>query len=173
MVLDSLQFLTSIPSYNIVLYSISEIRAGRIQQLYLRLNKIRQVGQKVASFYLRDLISCYKLKVSEDDYFSVQPLDTWVLQVAKALGVCSDNDSTADAVQKILQACRQFGVDPKRINSGAWYLGANSFKVVISCLRDKRPLPWAKRLTMHYTTSSTLAMIATQHPQPPPISYAY
>lgn len=142
MVLDSLRFLTSCRdfNYNIVTYSISEVESGRIGDLYRRLDGIRQVGQKVASFYLRDLITCYHLKVSEDDYSLVQPLDTWVLKVATALGVCGDRDDSTIAIEKILQVCKQFGVDPKRFNSGAWYLGAYSFKIVIERLQDGRSL---------------------------------
>jgi len=80
MVIDTLRFIHDCPSYNIVLYSLEEIKQGRIRKLYSEIDNIWQVGQKTASFYLRDLIFCYDLKLKSDDYFVIQPIDTWVRQ---------------------------------------------------------------------------------------------
>lgn len=131
MVIDTLRFIHDRPSYNIVLYSIEEIKCGRIKKLYSELDDIWQVGQKVTSFYLRDLIFCYDLKLESDDYFTIQPIDTWVKQVAIKIGLCSEEDSNAVVAAKFLEACAKEKVDPKKVNAGAWYLGSNSFDILL------------------------------------------
>jgi len=126
MVLDILRFISACPSLNIVLYSLNEIGNGRTQKLYSEIDSIWQVGPKVTSFYLRDLAFLYDIKLSPEDFFMIQPIDTWVRQVAEHIGICSKKDSNAAVIKKLLVACNKAGVDPKRVNAGAWYLGANS-----------------------------------------------
>ncbi len=63
MVISALGYIDRLPGKNIVVYSSAEIRAGRLKrhfeglQPYYSKDGIRQVGEKVASFYLRDLVS--------------------------------------------------------------------------------------------------------------------
>lgn len=131
MVIDTLRFIHGCPSYNIVLYSIEEIKQGRIKKLYSEIDNIWQVGQKTASFYLRDLIFCYDLKLETDDYFTIQPIDTWVKQVAIAIGISSEKDSNESIAASFLKACTKENADPKKVNAGAWYLGANAFNILL------------------------------------------
>jgi len=131
MVIDILRFIHACQSYNIVLHSIKEIERGRIKNLYSEIDEIWQVGQKVTSFYLRDLIFCYDLELKPDDYFTIQPIDTWVNQVAIRIGICSEKDSDSIVVSKFLEVCAKEKIDPKKINAGAWYLGANAFDILL------------------------------------------
>jgi len=84
MVIGALDYIDRLPSKNIVPYSCAEIRAGRIKQHYASLLGIRQVGDKVASFYLRDLVSLHELSGFIDDAsaFCLQPVDVWVRRIA-------------------------------------------------------------------------------------------
>lgn len=132
MVLDIFRFISSCPSLNIVLYSLNEIRNGKTQKLYSEIDSIWQVGPKVTSFYLRDLAFLYDIKLSPEDFFVIQPIDTWVYQVAERIGIFSKKDSNAAVIKKLLVACDKAGVDPKKVNAGAWYLGANSFDILLN-----------------------------------------
>jgi len=131
MVIDILRFVHSCPSNNIVLYSIEEIEHGRIKKLYSEIDEIWQVGPKVTSLYLRDLIFCYDLKLTPEDYPTIQPIDTWVNQVASGIGICSDKDPKDTIIAKFIEACAREKVDPKKVNAGAWYLGANAFDILL------------------------------------------
>ncbi len=131
MVLDILRFIQNCPSLNIVLYSLNEIGNARSRELYSDLQSIWQVGPKVSSFFLRDLAFLYDLKLSQTDFFIIQPIDTWVRQVTTRIGICSEKDSNETVTAKLLSACDKVGVDPKKVNAGAWYLGANSFKILL------------------------------------------
>lgn len=131
MVLDVLRFIHSCPSHNIVQYSLKEIKHGRTGKLYSEIDSIWQVGQKTASFYLRDLAFLYDLKLSPKDYSVIQPIDTWVYQVFNRIGIFSDGDSNKDIIEKLLRSCESARTDPKKVNAGAWYLGANSFDILL------------------------------------------
>lgn len=131
MVLDILRFIHRCPSNDIVLYSIEEIKNGNTKKLYSEIDTIWQIGPKVTSLYLRDLVFCYDLKLSSEDYFVIQPIDTWVRQVLNRLSICSKEDSDRVIIDKLLKVCDKVKVDPKKTNAGAWYLGANSFDILL------------------------------------------
>lgn len=46
---------------NLTLYRVSQIRSGKLFDHYDELDHIFQVGEKIASFYLRDLVFIYGL----------------------------------------------------------------------------------------------------------------
>jgi hypothetical protein len=55
MVIDSLNFVSRLPNANIVAYSLERITAGHMEDLFDELDALRSVGEKIVSFYLRDL----------------------------------------------------------------------------------------------------------------------
>ncbi len=136
MVMDILRFIQGCPVKNIVFYSLSEIAKGKMVELYDELDSIWQVGEKVASFYLRDLAFIYDLKLSSKAFITIQPIDTWVKQVTFQIGLCSKRDSHRTIVSKLLKACEKAKVDPKKVNAGAWYIGANSFKLLLDFISN-------------------------------------
>ena len=66
-----------------------------------------------------------------DDYLGLQPVDTWVRQVATHMNIIDENDSTEESTRKIVRYCLSTGISPIQFNQGAWYLGANSFKLLL------------------------------------------
>lgn len=135
MVLDVLRFIHPLPKFNIVSHSLTEIREGRIGQLYAEIDSIWQIGQKVSSFFLRDLAFIFNLNLSPQEFFTIQPIDTWVKQVAINTGICISKTPDHRIVGKIVDACNKAGVDPKKVNAGAWYLGANSFEILLDAIK--------------------------------------
>src|ERR1051326_1133707 len=67
MVICTLQFVGRLPQSNIVTHSLEIIKARQVDKLYDELrhengNGIFQVGSKVASFYIRDLVTLFDLE---------------------------------------------------------------------------------------------------------------
>jgi len=121
--------------YNIVEYAIQEIRNHRLSQLYERLDAIPWVGDKLASFFLRDVVDIYKLERWVDgctDAPYLQPIDTWVQQVAQAIRILAPNAELKIARRAIVLACHNVGASPIRFNQGAWYVGANSLDILLN-----------------------------------------
>lgn len=142
MVVSSLQFIGGLPDLNIVKYAVREITGGRIDQLYSSLQAAKsptgivQVGPKVAAFYLRDVVSLYRLDdtVSPEFGFCLQPIDVWVRKVVGRLGLAPHSGDDHDLQVAIVDACRANGVSPLLFNQGAWYLGFNAFDILLELL---------------------------------------
>lgn len=138
MVLDTLRFISEHPAargriLNIAAYAASEVDSGKTSSVYRELRGIRQIGPKIAAFFLRELVTALELqpRVVASDYKYLQPVDTWVKRVADKLGIKSDD---ADLSKALVEACQHANVDPIRFNQGAWYLGARSFDVLLENL---------------------------------------
>ena len=142
MVLSILNYIGRLPDLNIVKYSFEQINLDRIGQHYYELQRsesdigIIQVGPKIASFYLRDLISLYSLdhKVSPEFGFCLQPIDVWVEKLVYKLKLV-ENPSSHQVIQKaILKLCQEQGISPLLFNQGAWYVGYNAFDILLEIL---------------------------------------
>jgi len=55
----------------------SDLVDGRVRHAFHRLNKVRGIGPKIASFFLRDLAVWFKVEPLEDREL-LQPIDIWV-----------------------------------------------------------------------------------------------
>lgn len=148
MVISSLEFIKKIPENydkNIVCYSIDKIKnkrtekhfeelIGRNIQLVKKDKKrygIYEVGPKIASFYLRDLVDLYDLirYVNPDELKYLQPIDTYVRQVAKEVKII-DNIKEKDFVvrENIIEVCNKYEISSIEFNEGAWCFGKMKYK---------------------------------------------
>lgn len=140
MVISILEFVSKIDGKNVVNYSISRTRNGELKNHFWELQNIRSIGPKCSSLYLRDLISVYSLEADlhEEDLICLQPIDTWVRQVAYEGGIIDNKKSSDETVRKnIVKACKESNVSTIKFNQGAWYMGYNSFKLLIERLKDE------------------------------------
>ncbi len=129
----------SLASYqnNIVKYTVDEIKKGKILDIFNILDKIYAIGDKLASFYLRDVILTYQLEeyLKPDDFKYCQPVDTWVQQVALEIGVIDKKKTERDDIKAaIIKNCLDTKVSPLLFNAGAWMVGAKSFELLIESL---------------------------------------
>lgn len=134
MVISILKFVSKLEEKNLVTYSIYEIEKGNLKQHYDKLQEIYSIGPKISSFYLRDLICMYSLeeKMSKEDFKFLQPIDTWVRQVAFKVGIIDKSDEKDSLVrEKIVKACLNLNVSTIKFNQGAWFLGHNSFDILL------------------------------------------
>lgn len=124
---------------NLVTYMKEGIRNGQIAELADELDSIYQVGEKIYSLLLRDVVDLFKLSkhLSPDDYKYVQAVDTWVEQLAKKLGF--EGSKNQLAIQ-LAEVCNEHNVDPIAFNQGAWYLAAHSFDILTENIEKIEPL---------------------------------
>lgn len=142
MIISALEFIGTLPNRNIVAYSVGKIRGGQLQAHYKALQPreattgITQVGPKVAAFYLRDIVSLFQLTDSVDDssWFCLQPVDTWVQQIAVGFGIVPETADKQTTQHAIVQWCRKQGISPIRFNQGAWYMGYYALKLLLDLL---------------------------------------
>ena len=113
----------------LVNYQLNQIQNNKVPDLFKSLDKIRSVGVKTASLYIRDTVAFYGLETPTFVYDKYsQPIDTWVRQVCKKLNIVARNDN--ELVEKIVQACKAAGVSPIKFNQGLWYLGSHSLELI-------------------------------------------
>ncbi|MGD0390153.1 MAG: hypothetical protein ABSC42_14495 [Tepidisphaeraceae bacterium] len=143
MVLDTLRFICEHSCaggqpLNISAYAAERVGAGETAVVYRELDELRQIGPKVVALFLRDLVAVLGLqsRLSPWDYRLLQPVDTWIEQIAGKLGIVPGADGLAAA---IAETCQREGVDAIRFNQGAWYLGAHSFEVLFENLERIKP----------------------------------
>ncbi|KKG18178.1 hypothetical protein EO98_19280 [Methanosarcina sp. 2.H.T.1A.6] len=140
MIISILGFISENSERNIVNYSLSRIQNGETADHFKELQKIHSIGPKCSSFYLRDLVSFYSLEPKikkREDLVCLQPVDTWVRKVAYEVGIINKLDERDENVrEKIVDACSELGVSTIEFNQGAWYLGYNSFKLLIKKLKE-------------------------------------
>ena len=141
MIIDTLEFISRLPDKNIVRYSAGMIRNNKLDELWYGLQKskseegIRSVGKKIASLYLRDLVTILGLEqeVSNSHQIFLQPIDTWVRQITNKIGI----EETRDEMKlrrMIVERCGRVGQSAIRFNEGAWYLGSRSLEILLELL---------------------------------------
>lgn len=137
MVISILDFVSKLGEKNIVNYSISKIKDGKVKEHFFELQKIISIGPKITSFYLRDLICMYSLEkyLSKEELIFLQPIDTWVRKVALKVGIIDKiNEDDSVVREKIVKACLDLNISTIKFNQGAWFLGYNSFDIVLENL---------------------------------------
>ncbi len=143
MVLSTLEFVGQLPDWNIVKYSVEQIKQGNLGKHYAELqasnNGITQVGSKIAAFYLRDVIALYSLddKVAVDSAYCIQPVDTWVRKLAYRLKIVDEGANDQTIQKAIVEFCQSKGLSPILFNQGAWYIGYYSYDIALDLLGTK------------------------------------
>lgn len=146
MVLGVLYFVSNIAikekKRNITNYFIENINDNKIEDSYNKLKKIKFIGTKIASFYLRNLVFIYKIRnISKDDLIYFLPIDTWIKKVSIKAGIIKNDkiNLTKKNINYIrketVKKCNQASVNPLLFNLGCWYLGSNSFDLLIDLLK--------------------------------------
>jgi hypothetical protein len=123
-----------------------KLSIGEINKAYDLLIKIRGIGPKIASLYLRDIAFLKKNELFNDrinlskneNYYLLQPIDTWLEQAFKILD--NKNIKNADEIKnEIIRICLKNGVNALEFNKGAWYFGsrlAKTYKRLKDALED-------------------------------------
>lgn len=139
MIVESVRFVrTELTSYsgNVYNWAVEAIRSGDTHDAYLALDAIHAVGDKLASFYLRDIVFLEDMEgvVGVTDYPYLQPVDMWVLRVGRSLKVIGNDDASSVVKDKLISACLAADVSPLLFNAGAWMVGAHAYELLIETL---------------------------------------
>jgi hypothetical protein len=123
---------------NVFNWAVAAIRDEQVEEAYRALDDIFAVGDKLATFYLRDiaLVEGIEGGIATDDYGFFQPVDTWVERVAESLGIITEHDRgrRPTVKGKIIKSCLATDVSPLLFNAGAWMVGANAYRLLIEKL---------------------------------------
>ncbi len=146
MVAHLINFIHSKEEKNIVKYIIAKIRDGKIKEIYDELISIYEFGPKISSLVLRDTIFLYfselgkdyKKRLSKEDFYYLQPIDTWVHQVSKKIGIIKEKEEKIykGEANKLVDFCWENKIDPVKFNQGVWYIGSNSLDVLLKLLEE-------------------------------------
>jgi hypothetical protein len=137
MVISSLEYLSKCPGLNIVRHIYQKIKTtedeDRVEDLYHELQGIKQVGPKISSFFLRDVLNLFHNELEPllppRAYLYLQPFDTWVKQLSQDAGIVDKEDSPERAIRKIVVSCREAGVSPVLFNQGLWKIGSQKISL--------------------------------------------
>jgi len=133
MVVSLVNFIQFNNGKNILHFLIEQIKSKKIAEAYQHLDGIWSIGSKIASLILRDVVYIYELEnyLSDEDYYFLQPIDTWVHNLSKGIELVNNDKIYRDEAKDITDKCFEFGVNPIHYNQGVWYVGANSLKILL------------------------------------------
>jgi hypothetical protein len=60
----------------------------------------------------------------------MQPIDTWVGEIAVRIGIIATKENSRANRRHIVNACQRVGVNPNRFNVSAWWVGSRGIEVV-------------------------------------------
>lgn len=142
MVIKVLSYLVEKNITNTALYANEKILSGEIKILFDELNKIIGVGNKLTSFYLRNMAAVLKIPSSilRGNYKYVLPIDTWILKaLIKICGKETIKEKqylyNPNPIKEIMiKICEENNVDPIAFNQGCWYVGFNSYDLLLGIM---------------------------------------
>ncbi len=132
MVLDVLDFITDKTRKNIYNYLKYIIKEDGLSSAYRQLDRLSGVGDKLASFTLRD-ICLLNPDLEIDNYELVFPIDTWARQVSKKIFEYENDTEIKDF---FIKQCEK-GFNFLKVSAGIWYLSANSLELLISLYKKQ------------------------------------
>ncbi len=134
MVVSLVNLIQSNHEKNILKLLIEKIKSKEIYKAYKILDSVWSIGPKISSLILRDIVYIYELEKylkKPEDYYFLQPVDTWVHKLSKKIKLINRDKIYKDEARDITDKCFKFDVHPIHYNQGAWYIGANSLHVLL------------------------------------------
>lgn len=133
LVLSSLAFAVETGHLSIVRWAVEEIEKGHLTRVHCRLDQLASVGDKIASFFLRDLVDLFELRrhVAPEDARLLQPVDVWVRRIVKRVGLAGDSATDDEVKRAIVEKCSDMNTDGIRFNQGAFYLGFRAADILL------------------------------------------
>ncbi len=136
MVLDVLKLISDDDKKNIYNYLRDTIINSGVKAAYKELTKIRAVGDKIATFIIRDIgLITPEIKITYEDSKWAFPVDTWVIKIAHKLD-CNSKD-IKNIKNCLIEKCKEFKIDPLKFAAGLWFLGFHSLDILLEdCLGE-------------------------------------
>jgi endonuclease III len=116
--------------YNLLKWIKMMLEEGYLEEVFNQLVKVRGIGPKIASFYLRDITYAFELEkvIDKKNARYIQPIDVWTRRAAK---VWANNQKKSDKgyAEIIIQKCEEVGASYVLVNTGLWFLGSQICKL--------------------------------------------
>lgn len=129
-------------SENIVQRSQRDLDTSKTRAALERLKEIRGVGDKIASFFLRDVAIWYpSTHIDKEDRWLLQPIDIWVKRTVQYLSRLNMNNE--EVAKWIVDNCGQ----PECCNQGIWYFGARIAGSDYTLRKSILDMNYAKRIS--------------------------
>jgi len=115
-------------------------KKDKIKEVYDELDGISNVGDKLATFIIRD-IGLLNEGLIKDNFEYAIPVDTWVMQISYKLGSnvngSLNNKKREELKEFIIDICNKNKVDPLKFAAGFWVLGYHSLDLLMKNYLDK------------------------------------
>lgn len=155
MVLSVLNFIKR-KNKNIVLYIEDHIKNNKVKDLYSDLITINQVGDKLITFLLRNIIVFRGLRneIQQHEYKYFLPIDVWIARIwlmldhphlnNKQIKILEDNYQTEKAKQELksemIKECKAKSIDLIDFNQGCWAVGIHSLYLLMHNIESITPI---------------------------------
>lgn len=104
---------------NLVAWARERLHEDDAVSAHADLCRVQGVGDKIASFFLRDVATMYDIHVTAHRHL-LQPIDVWVERCTLVL--CGSAPSAAeDCARAIVTLATEAEVCPESVNQGMWY----------------------------------------------------
>jgi hypothetical protein len=133
----------------------SELLEGRVQNASERLDSVRGIGPKIASFFLRDLAVWYKIEPGQDRHL-LQPIDVWVRRYVAMLNGGAESHTDEWAARWICD----HSAAPEALNQGLWYFSSQIAASEVKLHRALDDEHYAKEITKRYVAQLRAAVSA-------------
>jgi len=138
MVLDTLQLVGQLEHGNVYLHVRDLIATEGPRTAFNSLQDLREVGDKIASFVVRD-IGLLNPGLVTTDFELAFPVDTWVRRLAADMGCSGRGD---EAIKHFfISESRQRQLGPLLVAAGLWYAGYHSLKILLTVYMSWIELP--------------------------------
>jgi len=148
MILDVLKFISENEERaNIYLYILNKINSNNIKKVYDELRKIYEIGPKIASLIIRDIVLINEIKIKiKDNLQYIFPVDTWVKKTFLNINNNKENDKISSLeVEKFFEKEGFSGSNIPLIAAGVWYLAINSLDILIKIIEVETLSPKVRK----------------------------
>ena len=132
MVFDVLKFISDPSKRNIYNYLITTIKENGVISAYNELIKLRAIGDKLASFIIRD-IGFLNEGIINNNFEYAFPIDTWVMKISQQLFNYESNNINIIKGKLIKESD-----DPLTFAAGLWVLGFLSLDIILLTIKKHK-----------------------------------
>lgn len=141
---------------DIVEFARSALADGRVRQAFDRLDQVRGIGPKIASFFLRDVATWFGIVAPTQDRELLQPVDRWVRRYVTRLA----GETLAGTDSRVACWICANSTAPEAFNQGLWYFAS---QIAASDVKLRRALDneeYARNLVERYVSQLDDAVTA-------------
>lgn len=136
-----------------------ELAEGHLRRAFDRLNRVRGVGPKIASFFLRDVAVWFKIEPVKDREI-LQPVDVWV---QRYLPIPAGGAAGPTQSQTARWICENSAA-PEAANQGLWYFGSQIAASEVKLRKALANEQYAYELVERYVDQLQSAVTAWRSP---------